>query len=233
MDRADPEPARADLDVVNRRADIAALVDGLRHRARGGRYLLGICGAPGAGKSTIAERVADEFGSDAVVVPMDGFHLASSVIHGTPLAQRRGAPDTFDGDGFVALLRRLRHQREPIVFAPRYERAIEDPIAGAIPVPIDTDIVIVEGNYLLHPVPPWDGVPGLLDETWYVELADDRTRIDRLIARHVRFGKSHDESVRWVHESDERNADVIAATRSGADLVVTQHDDGRVDIARP
>lgn len=218
---------------VNRWLDIAEVVDGLRQRVEASRFLLGICGAPGAGKSTIAQGIADELGPDVVVVPMDGFHLASSVIRDTPLATRRGAPDTFDGDGFVALLRRLRNQQDRIVFAPRYERAIEDPIAGAIAVSIETSIVIVEGNYLLHSEPPWTSVPALLDETWYVELADDDVRVERLIARHVQFGKPESESIRWVHESDERNAELIAAGRSRADLILTQRRDGLLRIRRP
>ncbi len=218
---------------MNRRHDLAAAVDDLRQRAGGARFLLGICGAPGAGKSTIAGRVAYELGPDSVVVPMDGFHLASSVIRGTRLATRRGAPDTFDGAGFVALLRRLRNQQDTVVYAPKYERTIEDPIAGAIAVQIDASIVIVEGNYLLHTEPPWSTVPELLDETWYVEHADDRTRVERLIDRHVQFGKSPDESTRWVHESDERNARLIAAGRSHADLILTEQRDGQVHISRP
>lgn len=205
----------------------------VRRRSVGGRFVLGICGAPGAGKSTMASRVGGELGPDAVVVPMDGFHLASSVIAGTPLAARRGAPDTFDASGFVALLRRLRDQRDPVVYAPRYERAIEDPIAGAIAVAIDAPVVIVEGNYLLHAEAPWSDVAALLDETWYVEVADDRKRVARLIERHVEFGKSPTEATRWVAESDARNARLIAATRRLADLVVREDGDGLPHVARP
>lgn len=218
---------------MSRERDFASLIEGLIERAGSGRFLLGVCGAPGAGKSTMAIRIAGELGPDAVVVPMDGFHLASTVIRDTPLATRRGAPDTFDGAGFVALLRRIRNQRDPVVYAPRYERAIEDPIAGAIAVPAEASIVIVEGNYLLYPEPPWNSVAGLLDETWYVEHADDRTRIERLIARHVRFGKSESESFRWVHESDQRNAELIAAGRALADVILTEQGDGRVLVGDP
>lgn len=218
---------------MNEPRDLAALIDGLRRRATDGRFLLGICGTPGAGKSTVAEHIATELGDDAVVVPMDGFHLASSVIRGTSRADRRGAPDTFDGDGFVALLRRLRRRREPVVFAPRYERSIEDPIAGAIPVPRETPVVVVEGNYLLHSEPPWSGVRELLDEVWYVEQADDATRLARLIARHIEFGKSQDHAVEFVHESDERNAALVASGRARADLVLIEQPDGRVEVRRP
>lgn len=213
--------------------NLDAVVADLRQRAGTGRFLLGICGAPGAGKSTLAERVATELGPDSVVVPMDGFHLASSLIRGTSLATQRGAPDTFDGAGFVALLGRLRNQHDAVVYAPKYERSIEDPIAGAVPVRIDAGIVIVEGNYLLHTEPPWSTVRALLDETWYVEHADDRIRIERLIDRHIRFGKSPDESAQWVHGSDERNARLIAAGRSRADWIVTEDRAGQLVISRP
>lgn len=205
----------------------------LERRAAGRRYLLGICGPPGAGKSTVADRIARDVRAEAVVVPMDGFHLASAVIAGTPLAERRGAPDTFDGGGFVALLERLRRQTEPVVYAPRYDRSIEDPIAGAIAIHDTTGIVIVEGNYLLHSSPPWTAAARLLDEIWYVEHADDATRVERLVARHVRFGKSRHESTRWVEESDERNARLVAERRSHADLVLTESADGELHVSRP
>lgn len=205
----------------------------LQHRAGGDRYLLGVCGRPGAGKSTVSKRIAAAIRGTATVVPMDGFHLASEVIAGTPLAERRGAPDTFDGDGFVALLERLRHQSEAVVYAPRFDRSIEDPIAGAIAIHHHAAIVIVEGNYLLHDAPPWTAVTRLLDEIWYVEQSDDRVRIERLVARHVRFGKSRSESARWVEESDERNARLIAGRRSYADLVLTESADGEIHVSRP
>ncbi len=180
------------------------------------RALLGITGPPGAGKSTLAEQVCSAV-PGAVLVPMDGFHLAQSVLEASALAHRKGAPETFDRDGFVALLRRVAEQRpdDAPVYAPTFRRAIEEPIAGAIAVPSQCPLVVTEGNYLLH----WPEVQPLLDEVWWVDV-DDRARIERLVARHVRFGRSPADARAWVMRSDEANARLISSGRDNADVVV-------------
>jgi pantothenate kinase len=193
---------------------------GLVERARGlaaagGRRILGIAGAPGAGKSTVAELVADALGERARLVPMDGFHLAQSELVRLGRRDRMGAPDTFDAAGYVALLRRLRDPAEQLVYAPEFRRPIEEPFAGAIAVPADVPLVVTEGNYLLL----WDDVRPLLDEAWFVET-DEELRLRRLIARHVEFGKTPEAARDWVMRSDQRNAAVIAPTRAYADAVV-------------
>src|SRR2546423_8559252 len=115
-----------------------------------GRRILGITGAPGAGKSTLARRLVDALSGAAVLVGMDGFHLAQAELERLGRAQRKGAPDTFDGHGYLALLRRLRAAPAGVtVYAPRFDRELEEPISGAIPVPADLPLVITEGNYLL------------------------------------------------------------------------------------
>jgi pantothenate kinase len=202
----------------------AQLAARLRARAASGRVLIGICGAPGAGKSTLAaelaERLNDGAPGTAVVVPMDGFHLAASVIAGDARANRRGAPDTFDPDGFAALLERLRENSEEVVYAPEYRREIEDPVAGAIPVPRACPIVITEGNYLLHPDLVWRRVRRCLDEVWFLEAPDENLRVDRLIERHEHFGKTPDAAAAHVFATDERNAELVAGHRDGADVVL-------------
>ena len=183
--------------------------------------MLGVAGAPGAGKSTLAAAVADAVGSAAVDVPMDGFHLAQAELERLGRAERKGAPDTFDADGFVALLRRIRDQRpgDPVVYAPAFDRTLEEPVAGAIGVEADVPLVIVEGNYLLVPDGVWAGVRPLLDECWYVEV-DDTLRLDRLTARHAAHGKEPAAAHAWARGPDERNARLVAATRHRADAVV-------------
>ena len=202
----------------------ATLATRLLARATASRVMVGICGAPGAGKSTLAALLAVEINAvepgTAVVVPMDGFHLAASVIAGDERSARRGAPDTFDPDGYAALLRRLGDDVEPVVYAPEYRREIEDPVAGAIPVPTQCRIVITEGNYLLHPEQAWRRVRACLDEVWFLEAPSEELRVSRLIERHEYFGKSHEHALTHVRETDERNALLVAGHREGADLIL-------------
>ncbi|HZA86012.1 MAG TPA: nucleoside/nucleotide kinase family protein [Acidimicrobiales bacterium] len=183
------------------------------------RTILGIVGPPGGGKSTLAQTVVTAVGSAAVLVPMDGFHLAQAELVRLGRRHRMGAPDTFDALGYIALLRRLRDRTEEVVYAPGFRREIEEPIAGAIAVPRATPLVVTEGNYLLVPDEPWAGVRPLLDECWYADL-DEATRLRWLIQRHVEHGKTPQAAREWVHRSDEANAAVVAATRSRADVVV-------------
>ena len=210
-----PNP-QSDLPVVP--AQHLARVNALL--ADGRRKLLGLVGAPGAGKSTLAMALQQAFAGVSQVVPMDGFHLANAELQRLGRAGRKGAPDTFDGAGYAALLRRLRQQREgEIVYAPEFRREIEEPIAGAIPVLPATQLIITEGNYLLLDDGPWAGVSALLDEVWYVEV-DDAVRTDRLAQRHERFGRSAKAARDWVDGVDEPNARLIATTRARAQHVL-------------
>jgi len=195
-------------------------VQDLIERARGlitagRRRMLGITGAPAAGKSTLAATLAQALAPDAVLVPMDGFHLAASELHRLGRHERKGAPDTFDAAGYVALLHRLRANAEDVVYAPEFRREIEEPIAGAIAVPRGVPLVITEGNYLLH----WPQARALLDEVWFVD-ADEQARLARLVARHMAFGRTRAEAEGRAYGSDQRNAELIAASRDGADLIV-------------
>ncbi|TCO64850.1 nucleoside/nucleotide kinase family protein [Actinocrispum wychmicini] len=199
--------------------DFADLVARAAALADGRRGMLGICGAPGAGKSTLAARLVAALGDRAVYVGMDGFHLAQAELDRLGRAERKGAPDTFDASGYVNLLRRLRDQTG-VVYAPEFRREIEEPIAGAIPVFPDTPLVVTEGNYLLVPEDPWGQVRDLLDEIWFLRPGEDE-RHRRLIARHELYGRSHQESRDRAFGSDERNATVINATAERADLVLS------------
>jgi pantothenate kinase len=188
---------------------------------RGGRRIIGIAGAPGAGKTTYAERmVADarHAGSSAAYLPMDGFHLADVSLRSLGLLDRKGAPETFDAWGYAALLRRVR-DREQLVWAPGFERDLEQPLAAAIAVPTEPELVVTEGNYLLLDRPEWRAVRAELDEVWFLDCADD-VRRGRLVARHVEFGKSPAAAEAWVSRVDDANAALVAACRDRADRVV-------------
>ena len=188
--------------------------------ARPARSILGITGPPAAGKTTLAAKLRDELGAAAAYVPLDGFHLAHELLIRMGRVDRKGAPDTFDAAGYVALLRRLRDPGEGVVYAPRFDRGIEDSIANAIPVPPDVPLIITEGNYLLLRTGPWAHVSGLLDEVWYIDLAEE-TRLRRLIGRHLEFGRDAAEARERATGTDQRNAVLIEASRDYASLVVS------------
>nr|WP_315187491.1 nucleoside/nucleotide kinase family protein [uncultured Albidiferax sp.] len=185
----------------------------------GRRKLLGLVGPPGAGKSTLAQALQHHFAEVSQVVPMDGFHLANTELQRLGRAARKGAPDTFDSAGYVALLRRLRQPAtDETIYVPEFRRALDESVAGAIPVLAHTQLVITEGNYLLLDNGPWAGVAPLLDDVWYVDV-DDTLRTDRLTQRHEHFGRSRQDAIDWVTSTDAPNADVIAATRAKAQLL--------------
>ena len=183
----------------------------------GGRRLLGITGAPGAGKTTLAERIVRDHGASHV--PMDGFHLADEELTRRGLLDRKGAPETFDAWGYAALLARLRSSPDHVVMAPGFDRSLEQPLAGALPVPPSAGLVVTEGNYLLLDTPEWRAVREQLDVVWHLRL-DDGVRRERLVARHVAFGKTPAEARAWVARVDEPNARLVESCSARADLVV-------------
>jgi pantothenate kinase len=177
-----------------------------------GRVILGITGPPGSGKSTLASRLG------GVLIPMDGFHLADAELTRLGRLHRKGAIDTFDGYGYLALLQRIRAEPSHMVYAPAFDREFEQPIAGSIPVPPEARLAVTEGNYLLDDEPPWPSVREVLSEVWYIETPPQERR-RRLVARHIEFGKSADEAEAWVRDIDEPNWRRIQRFRHKADLI--------------
>lgn len=186
--------------------------------ARPGRVLLGVAGAPASGKSTLAEGLVAALGDDAVLVPMDGFHLDDAVLRRHGSWERKGAIDTFDDAGFADLLHRLR-AAEGTVYAPRFDRGLEASIGGAIEVGPEVPLVVTEGNYLLAESGAWPRARAALDEVWFLRI-DPVLRRERLIARHMRFGRGPEEARARADGTDETNARLIEATAARADRIV-------------
>ena len=184
----------------------------------GARVLLGLAGTPGSGKSSAAQAISAAFPDISVEVPMDGFHLAQCELMRLGRIDRKGAPDTFDATGYAALLARIRHSPDKTVYAPAFRREIEEPVAGAIPVLPQHRLIVTEGNYLLLQTEGWAPVLPLLDACWYIDI-DAVRRIERLIARHIAFGRTPEAAREWVLRSDEANARLIEQTRATADFL--------------
>ncbi|MEU4801665.1 nucleoside/nucleotide kinase family protein [Actinosynnema sp. NPDC023587] len=198
------------------------LVDRARRLADSGeRRLLGIGGAPGSGKSTLARRLVEALDGAAALVGMDGFHLAQRELERLGIADRKGAPDTFDTAGYADLLARLKARGPDVVYAPEFRREIEEPVACAVPVPPEVPLVVTEGNYLLVRHDKWQRVRTVLDEAWFLGIDED-LRVARLIDRHVRYGRSVEEARdRVLHGTDHVNALLVNASKSAADLLIT------------
>jgi pantothenate kinase len=214
----------AQPDILDRLADEAI---GL---AEDRRAVLGIAGSPGAGKSTLVEqllaRIGERKGRGWVAhVPMDGFHLADEQLRRIGALHRKGAPDTFDPVGYAHLLKRVAVETDAPVYAPGFDRALEQPLAAALVVLPTARLVITEGNYLLLEHPTWLQARRAMDRVWFVD-SEEALRVERLVARHVEFGKSHDAAQAWVADTDQPNADLVSPTADAADLVIMNSADG-------
>lgn len=192
---------------------------------RCGRALIGIAGEPGSGKSTLAEQLLAGIEARrpglATAVSMDGFHLAQRVLDARGDGPRKGAIDTFDADGFLAALRRVREERDTTVWWPEFRRDLEEPVAGALEIAPGHQLVIVDGNFLLATQSPWHRVGGLLTETWFLD-ADPAARRERLTRRYVRYGFSPEAAHAKTTGIDEATSALIRSTADRADLTLTE-----------
>jgi pantothenate kinase len=217
---------------------VAAESDTLQRLAEGAvalaeeqqRVILGIAGSPGAGKSTLVEqllaRIEERKGPGwAAHVPMDGFHLADEQLRRIGALGRKGAPDSFDAVGYAHLLERIAVETDAPVYAPGFDRTLEQPLSAALVVLPAARLVITEGNYLLLDDPAWQRARRAMDRVWFVS-SEEAQRVERLVARHVEFGKSPDAAKAWVAGSDQPNADLVSPTAATADLVIVNGPDG-------
>jgi pantothenate kinase len=214
-------------------ADLSPLLDRLARlvgQPRDRRVVIGVAGAPGAGKTTLVLALLRAAAADPRLagrvahVPMDGFHLPNATLDRLGRRDRKGAPDTFDVEAYAAVLAGLREVPRRPVAAPSFDHAVGEPVADDLRVPVEADVVVSEGNYLLLPDGGWPAVRAQLDECWYC-APDVALRRRRLIARHVEAGRSLEDATAWVDRSDEANARLVEAAAAAADLVLV---DGRV-----
>jgi len=218
-----------------RTLDFAAIVDFLTDAAsdllatRSGRLVLGIAGGPGVGKSTLAAalvaRINERREAQAVVVPMDGFHMRQRKLEMLGLVDRKGAPQTFEPEAFAAFLAAAK-SATTTVRGPGYSRKIEDVVDDAIEVPTAARLLVVEGNYLLLARPEWSGVRPLLDYSVLLNLDRDVAR-RRLIARRNEEGLFALETTEpYVTAVDLPNFDLVYGESAPADVTIvidTQH----------
>jgi pantothenate kinase len=196
-------------------------VDAVPH---GVRYILGIVGFPGSGKSTLSEmlvtRINERRPGLAAAVPMDGFHLPNAQLEARGNRALKGVPETFDGEGFIALLQELRQMPARRVSCPAFDRAVDEPTADRIVIEPHHRLLVVEGNYLLLKQEPWHQAIELLDESWYIDATVEEV-LPRLLERHMAGGKTREEARAKVESTDLPNARLIEQTRKFADRIIS------------
>ncbi|MFB9800463.1 nucleoside/nucleotide kinase family protein [Streptomonospora salina] len=211
--------------------ELAADATGMATRTAS-RDFLGLAGPPGAGKSALARYLVHEVcqglgAGAAAYLPMDGFHLSNAQLDRLGRRDRKGAPDTFDVRGYLALLRRLHSVGVGSVYAPDFDRTLDEPVAARLRIGPGVRLVVTEGNYLAEDAPLWREVQALLTDLWYVD-ADDDTREARLIDRQLDGGRSPEDAREWVQRSDRPNGEIVKATREKCSRIVRLQDSPRL-----
>ncbi len=203
--------------------DMNGLVENIISRSTGQkRFIIAICGAPGAGKSTMADKLAGSLNEHdegiAVVMPMDGFHLDDRILDARGLRPRKGAPETFDVDGFVHTLSRIKQHRQD-VFIPLFDRSLELSRAAGDVVEMSHRYIIVEGNYLLLNHQPWTKLKALFDFFFFFNV-DIEELEKRSIARWLQYDYTLEQAHKKCHSNDMLNAQTVVGNSATADLMI-------------
>ncbi|CAB4753243.1 unannotated protein [freshwater metagenome] len=184
------------------------------------RSIIGIVGKPGAGKSTVVSEIEKRFDpSEVCVIPMDGYHLSNEILIELGRRDRKGAPDTFATEAFISLISKVKNDHKSEHRFPIFHREIEASKEDEGIVSSGVKVIVIEGNYLFSEEHNWNGVFPLLDHTWFIEI-DNEVRMQRLIARHIKYGKTPGEAEDWSRGSDEANARFIELTAHRAASII-------------
>jgi len=187
-------------------------------------FVLGIAGPPGSGKSTLAGRLVESMSSTApdvavAVAPMDGFHLSNHQLELQGLLDRKGIPETFDAAGYAALLARVRQADRGVVYAPAFDRRLEEPVAGSHAIPPGRGLVVAEGNYLGIDTGPWPDVRAAIDELWFLDVPLEECA-ERCLHRRLDHGFDHATAEQRVATVDRPNGLIVHHSRDRADRVL-------------
>ncbi|WP_319533016.1 nucleoside triphosphate hydrolase [uncultured Cohaesibacter sp.] len=210
--------------MTKRKDQIAELVGAIRQRFNGQRLIVCLAGAPGSGKSTMAEKLVDALNADqpglAMLLPMDGYHFDDIVLEQLGRKARKGASDTFDVGGLDSILKRLRDGSEEVVAVPVFDRSIEIARAGARLIPRSTKLIVVEGNYLLLDAEPWRRLRQHFDFSVFIDVPEATLR-ERLMCRWRDLNYSEQAALEKVDGNDLPNARIVTSQSSEPDLRVS------------
>jgi pantothenate kinase len=203
--------------------DVLRLIE--QKSAQKDRFMIAIAGCPGAGKSTISHYLHARL-TDSKIVQMDGFHLANDILKNHHLLSRKGSPDSFDVEGFSALLSRIKHKttrthnHKDAIYAPLFNRELDASIGCAIEIKDSDKFILVEGNYLLLEQDVWRDLQPLFDLTLFLQV-DESTLISRLTQRWLDLGLEPKTALDKVNLNDALNIELVKDNLIEPDVFVT------------
>lgn len=211
-------------DLISEPATLKQLIARIRSQKRDGRMIVALVGPPGSGKSTLADHIVKAFEADgtgiAAILPMDGFHYDDHVLKTLGRHAYKGAPDTFDVGGLRSILQRIAANDEPEIAVPVFDRDLEISRGSARTISSSSQIIIVEGNWLLLNDDPWSSLRPLFDITVMIEVPETELR-RRLSERWQHQGLSPQEVTRKVDSNDLPNARRMMRDSSPSDLTLS------------
>lgn len=204
--------------------NLESIIQKIGLRASGAeRFLVAIAGPPGSGKSTFATKLVARLGPSAAVLPMDGFHLDNATLQQLGLLERKGAPETFDAEAFIDLVRAIRQQSR--ISYPTFNRELDKVIPKGETLEESSKIIVIEGNYLLLRTPPWSELFTLFDLTIYLDVAPEELET-RLVQRWLDYGLSKPDAITRARRNDLRNAEIVANNSRAPDFTLEAVDKG-------